>query len=382
MNKHQCHNELVSQVAAFADDNIAPVAGSWFTGASEPTKIYKQASELGLLGLEVPKSNGGLGVSFSEKVKCCEVLAGADFGIAMSLVNTHNVAARLVKSAPENLQDTYLPKLLNGETSACTALTEPSAGTDVAAVQCRATQSGDSWVLSGEKTWIVNARHAGLSVVFAQCGSQTGADHIGAFLVDLTRDGVERYPIDTEFSQNSLGTGGFKLKNVRVNNECLLMRPGHAFKEILTEINGARIYVAAMCLGMLKTALQQTKKYGERRSTFGKPLSSHPSWQTALLDVAKIVFSLDQLIDRAIDQYEQGDDSQLLAAKSKIESVEACQKHLPLLLHAMGAEGLKPHHCFSRHLAAVQIAGLTDGATSMLKMRVDKLTAKQTEHMG
>lgn len=367
--------DFLSRVEAFADDVVAAKAADWSMGAVPDPSIFVKAAEIGLFGIELPKKSGGLAMSFTTKVRACEILAAEDFGFAMSLINTHNVAARIIASGSNNLKSKYIPELLSGKVSACTALTEPSTGTDFAAIKCRAVRTHSGWKISGEKAWIVNARHAELAVVFAQCDKENGPSHIGAFLVDLKADGVIQYAIDTPFSQTSMGTGGFILNDVALGEDNLLLSPGTAFKEILNEINGARIYVAAMCHGMLSNAIRQVKIYGRIRHSFGKPLNEYPDWQQVIDEATSDRNHIEKLISKAITQFERGKDSQLYAAKAKIGAVETNQRHLPQLLHAMGAEGLKSQYCFSRHLVATQLASLTDGATSMLKKRVKKLVS-------
>lgn len=363
----------LARIATFADAKINPAAARWSVGGSPAPALYAQASALGLYGIEVPQSLGGLGLGFQCKAKAFAMIAAADFGFAMSLINTHNVAVRLCLSAAPPLRDNYLPQLLNGQSSACTALTEPTAGSDVAALQTRAIAGDNGWLLSGEKSWIVNARHADLAIVFAQTTDVGRSDGIGAFLVDLQTAGVERYAIDSGFAQTSIGSGGFRLHQVKVSRQHLLLEPGVAFKAILNEINGARAYVAAMCDAMLNAALTQAQHYGEQRHTFGKPLQQHSSWQHLLNQAQQALAQTAQLTARACQQLADGGDAQLLAIQAKLASYDACQQHLPQLLHAMGAEGLRPHYCFTRHLAATQMAGLTDGANHLLRARAEKL---------
>ena len=272
----------MARIAAFAADDAAPAAAAWSMGASPDAAIFAKAADLGLFGLEVPADLGGSGCGFAFKADVCAALAGADFGFAMSVINTHNVAARLAQSAPPHLRDRYLPALLAGRISACTALTEPGAGSDFAAVATRARRTAEGWVLDGEKTWIINARHAGLAIVFAQCVEGGGGDGIGSFLVDLTAPGVRCHPIDGAFSQTAIGAGGFALKGVALPADHMLAAPGSAFKSILAEINGARAYVAAMCCGMLHAALNEAAAYGAQRRTFGKPLAAHQAWRLKL----------------------------------------------------------------------------------------------------
>lgn len=370
--------ELLARAAAFAATRVAPAAAGWSMGASPDGAIRAEAGRLGLLGIEVPVAQGGAGLGFALRARVCEILAAADFGMAMSLVNTHNVALRLARSAPEGLARRHLPGLLAGRTSACTALTEPGAGSDLGAMTTRAERRGEGWVLSGEKAWIVNARHAGVALVFAQTDPGAGTSGIGAFLVDLDADRVVRRAIDAPFSQSSMGTGGFTLDRIVLPAEHMILPPGTAFRAIMGEINAARTYVAAMCCGMLAAALDTVACHGERRQAFGQPLAAHPAWRLVLAEASTALAAAQALTQVAIAEVAGGGDARLAAAQAKIAAVEAGQRHLPALLHAMGAEGLRPEHCLSRHLAAVQSAALTDGATALLKDQVGRLIRPPT----
>ncbi|MGB7318878.1 MAG: acyl-CoA dehydrogenase family protein [Planktotalea sp.] len=368
---------FLDRVASFAAEHITPAAAGWSMGGDLDASIYEMAGQFGILGMRVPQSFGGQGVDFTTLASACSILAGADFGFAMSLVNTHNIALRLSEIASDTQKQRYLPSLLNGKISACTALTEPGAGSDFAAVTTKASKTDTGWLLNGEKTWIINGRHAGLSIVYAQCRAIGDAGGIGAFLVDLNAKGVTRYAIDSSFAQSSMGTGGFTLQDVEVEHDALLIAPGTAFKAILTEINGARTYVAAMCNGMLGKAVVDVATYGTQRTSFGKPLNAIPSWQAALSEAQTALDTSQTLTARAIDLVNTGHDAQLAAAQAKIEAVTCAQRQLPELLQLMGAEGLRPEHPFARHIAAAQIAGFTDGATNILKDRVARLTARK-----
>ncbi|MFK7838548.1 MAG: acyl-CoA dehydrogenase family protein [Sulfitobacter sp.] len=368
---------FLDQVAAFATDHIRPAAADWSMGGSPDAAIYQRAGQIGLLGMQLPKGFGGAGLNFTTRATAYSILAGADFGFAMSLINTHNIALRLSEIAPSTFCNRYISDLLSGKMSACTALTEPGTGSDFAAVTTVATRTGSGWLLNGEKTWIINGRHAGLSIVYAQCSTVGDSTGIGAFLVDLTAPGVARYPIDAGFAQTSMGTGGFKLHDVAVAENALLIEPGSAFKAILAEINAARAYVAAMCNGMVASAIHDVTEYGANRHSFGKPLNAIPSWQAAFSEAKVALNTAQDQTAHAIELVNTGHDSQLAAAQAKIVAVACAQRHLPELLQLMGAEGLRPEYAFTRHIAAAQIAGFTDGATNILKDRVARLTAQK-----
>ena len=371
--------DWLARVRAFADRDIAPAAGRW-TGDDLPGKdLLGRAADCGLTRVEVPVAVGGMGLSFAAKAQACEILAAADFGFAMSVVNSHNVAVKLAQCARTSVKERLLPPLLAGQTSACTALTEAGAGSDFAAIRMSARQVADGWILNGEKTWITNARHASIAIVYAQCGEIGERDGIGAFVVDLDAPRAERFACDADFSQVSTGTGGFRLTDYRTENENLLLEPGTAFRSIMSEINGARVYVAAMCCGMVQAALQTVCDYGGQRHTFGRPLAGHQAWRLDLARCATELAASRALVAQAVAGIVAGGDVQLLAAQAKIHAVASAQRQLTTLFHAMGAEALNPERPLARHLAAAQIAALVDGSTEMLLERVAHLTRSRAE---
>jgi alkylation response protein AidB-like acyl-CoA dehydrogenase len=363
---------FLGDVRAFVRDHIMSNAVAWGRGMSPSPEVTTRAAEIGLTRIEVPALNGGLGLGFRAKAEACAIIAAADFGLAMSMVNTHNVAKRLASAGPKAVSKKFLPDLMSGRMSACTALTEPGGGSDAAAMQCKASKIKGGWRLDGEKSWIVNGRHAGLSIVYAQCAEPGQASGIAAFLVDLSSSGCTRYPIESGFSQASIGTGGFRLSDCYVPDDQILLPAGTAFKAILEEINGARIYVAAMCCAMVSASLRLAQNYGETRQSFGKPLNQHPTWREPLATCATKLAAAWALVETAICAIENGTETRHLAAAAKVNAVKLAQSELPSLLHAMGAEGLRETYPFTRHIGAAQIASLTDGSTAMLLERLGR----------
>jgi alkylation response protein AidB-like acyl-CoA dehydrogenase len=370
--EHNLAADFLGDVRTFARTHVEAHAAAWARGTAPDPAIALQAASIGLTRMELPIASGGLGLGFRAKVEACAILAAADFGFAMSLVNTHNVAKRIAMTAPDAVASRLLPDLLAGQASACTALTEPSAGSDAAAMRCTARPAEGGWLLDGEKTWIVNARHARLSIVYAQTGDHGDGTGIAAFLVDLTDSCCERYAVDSGFSQTSIGTGGFRLNRCFVPNDHAILPAGTAFKAILSEINGARIYVAAMCCAMVSAGLRLARAHGEARHAFGKPLDQQPAWREPLARCATRLAAAWALVEEAIVATEAGTDTRHLAAAAKVNAVALAQEQLPALLHAMGAEGLRETYPLTRHIGAAQIAALTDGSTAMLLDRLGR----------
>ena len=155
----------------------------------------------------------------------------------------------------------------------------------------------------------------------------------------------------------------------------MLRAPGHAFKAILHEINGARIYVAAMCCGMVTAALEIASDYGRQRQTFGKRLVQHQGWRWTLGEAEVDLAAARLMVEDASRLMEEG-DPQFAAARTKIFATKMAERHLPALAQLMGAEGLRDDHPFSRHIIGARVASFVDGSTEMLLERLTGRHAK------
>lgn len=361
---------VLDAARAFAAEQVRPQARAWDEQREDSRALLEPAARAGLLGLEVPARQGGLGLSFACKWRVAEVLAAADFGVAMAIVNSHNVANHLARCAAPAVAERYLPDLLAGRRAGCTALTEPAAGSDFAAITTRARPCDGGWLIDGRKAWIVNATHADVVVLYAQTDPGRGAAGIAAFVVDGRREGFVREAPAELGAGRAIGTGGFSLAGYRAAADELLHPPGQAFKAALGSINGARAYVAAMGCGLVDECLRVAAAYGAQRQTFGRPLHEHQGWRWILADAAIDLQAARLLVDAAADRIDRGLDAQNAAAQAKVFATRMAGRHIAALMHAMGAEGLREQHPFVRHLGAAQVATLVDGSTEMLLERV------------
>ena len=361
---------LIDRTAALAREVVAPQAARWERERRIGHEGLAAAAALGLTRLQVPRDQGGLDLSFSCKAQIAEVLGGADFGFTMSLINTQNIAAKLARDARPEVAARYLPDLIAGRRLGCTALTEPGAGSDFAGITTTATRCPGGWRLNGAKAWITNAAQADVVVLYAQTEPGSKGRGIAGFLVDGRREGFIREPAFALGGQHSIGTGGFRLQDYRVSDEEVLHPPGQAFKTALGSINGARTYIAAMSCGMVAEALRVAADFGERRSSFGRPLAEHQGWRWRLAEAASELAACRLMVAHAAAQIDAGVDAQLAAAQAKLLATRMAERQLPALAQAMGAEGLREEHPFSRHLIGARVASFVDGSSEMLLERI------------
>ncbi len=365
--------EVLARAAAFARDVVMPGAARWEAEQRIGREAVEAAAAIGLTGLEVPTAWGGLGLGFSVKAQVAEVLGAADFAFTMSLINTHNVAAKLAREAPSELARRYVPDLLAGRRLGCTALTEPGAGSDFAAIRTLATRTPQGWRIDGEKAWITNAAEADVVVLYAQTEAGSGGRGIACFIVDGRRAGFGRQPAFALTGQHAIGAGAFSLDGYIAQDDEMLQPPGRAFKSALGSINGARCYIAAMCNGMVGEALRTALAYGRERHSLGRTLAEHQGWRWRLAEASAELAAARLLVAQAAAQVEAGADAQLLSAQAKLVSTRLAERQLPALSQAMGAEGLRREHCFGRHLAGARVASFVDGSSEMLLERIAAL---------
>ncbi|MBN8492412.1 MAG: acyl-CoA/acyl-ACP dehydrogenase [Burkholderiales bacterium] len=369
--------DLLQRAEAFAREVVAPAAPRWEAERRIGLEALQAAAYLGLTGIEVPVAWGGLGLGYGSKARVAERLAAADFGFTMSLLNTHNVAAKLARDAPA-LAGRYLPDLLSGQRLGCTALTEPGAGSDFGAIRTQAVRTPQGWRLDGAKAWITNAARADVIVLYAQTEAGSGGRGIACFLIDGTRPGFVREPAYQLSGQHAIGAGGFRLDGYLASDDELLHPPGQAFKAALRSINGARVYIAAMCNGMVGEALRIAQAYGAQRQAFGQPLAGHQGWRWRRAEAATELQAARLLVAQAAEQVESGADAQLLSAQAKLFATRMAERQLPALAQAMGAEGLREVHPFGRHQAGARVASFVDGSSEMLLERIAALQRAAT----
>ena len=372
MHSTRSLTQWFEQLERFCAQAMSPESLLGPYDAARERKRIALAASFGLTGVQVALEHGGFGAPYSIKAKLAQRLAGVDFGVSMAVINSQTVADHVSRWLPSAVSKRWVPGLLGGDLIGCTALTEPGAGSDFSAITTLAVKTRDGWRLQGEKAWIINAKIADVFLVYAQTQLGAGAAGIAAFVVEAKRKGFERSGDAFTSVAAFSSTAGFRLQGYVARDDEVLHAPGLAFKRALESINGARVYVAAMCVGMLEESLRIAQAYGQRRQTFGQVLEQHQGWRWALAEAAVDLEAARALVHCAAQAIDEGGQSQDLAAKAKVFATRAAQRHVPALLHAMGAEGLRDTYPLMRHVAAAQVATLVDGSTEMLLERISK----------
>ena len=355
---------FLTKVIRFRDEAITPHVLEWENNRVFPSSALTQAAtELGLLGMEIETNSGGLGLTFEQKLRVLDEISETSMPFAFSLVNTHNVAARIARQGSDKHRELFLNDLITGTRFGSTALTEPSAGSDFGAIKTLATRTNGGWLLSGEKAWITNAAASDVIIIYAQTEKDAGA-----------QQGFSRTEPFALIGGHAIGTGGFRLDNYFCPDEDTLAPAGEGFLAALSSINEARTYVASMCCSMVRFALRKAVIYASTRKTFGHTLLEHQGVAWSLANVANRLEAASLLTEKAISTISTGNSKQaiLAASHAKKFTSEMVEPALVACIQSMGAEGLREEHLLGHHMSAARIANYVDGSTEIQTERISK----------
>ncbi|MGE0660548.1 MAG: acyl-CoA dehydrogenase family protein [Reyranellaceae bacterium] len=362
---------IVARAARFAETRIAPRSQAWQDAWAFPREALVEACGEGLAEVELAREHGGRGMGFVAKLRTYEAIARHDMAFAFSLINHHNAMTRIARDAKGDVRE-LIAAMRRGEVIGCTALTEPGAGSDFAAIRTTARKDGEAWVIDGAKAWITNAAVAGAVICYAQTEPGAGWKGIAAFLVRDDRPGFVREEPFRFHGGSAIGAGGFRLEGYRARADEMLQPPGAGFKAAMTGINGARTYVAGFCCAMLDAGIEAAARYGMRRRIFGQPVLEHEGQRWALADAATDLEAARLLTDKAALIVAAGGDAVLAAAHAKKFAVRVALKGLADCVQLMGAEGLKSKYPLGRHLTNAKLCAFTDGSTEIQNERIGR----------
>ncbi|MBO2532100.1 MAG: butyryl-CoA dehydrogenase [Thermoactinomycetaceae bacterium] len=263
-------------VRKFVDKEIMPYIQEWDAKQHFETSLLKKLADLGLMGVCIPEKYGGQGMDYNTLAIVCEELERGDtaFRTAVS-VHTGLNSLTLLQWGDEFQKEKYLIPQAKGEKIGAFGLTEPNAGSDVAAIQTRAVRDGDHYILNGSKTWISLCDVADHFLIFAKTDPDKGHRGITCFIVERTFPGVTTRGFKDKLGIRAGNTGEVILEDVRVPAENRLGEEGEGFKIAMSALDNGRFTVAAGAVGLTQACIEASVKYAKERETFGKPIGRH-----------------------------------------------------------------------------------------------------------
>lgn len=300
-------SELTAQVGQsardFAQQHIRPNVMKWDESQEFPVQVFKEMGKLGFMGVLVPEEYGGSGLSYFEYIAVIEEIAKVCGSVGLS-VAAHNslCTGHIMNFGNEEQKKKYLPKLATAEWIGAWGLTEPNTGSDAGNMKCTARRDGDHWVINGTKNWITHGISGDVAVVMTRTGESRAKNNSTAFIVERGTPGFTGGKKENKLGMRASETAEMIFDNCRIPDANRIGNVGDGFKQAMKILDGGRISIAALSLGIAKGAYEASVQYSKERRQFDKPISSFQGIAFKLADMATQITAAELLTLQAADK--------------------------------------------------------------------------------
>lgn len=314
---------ITDMVRDFSEKHIRPYVMEWDESQEFPVQLFKKMGELGMMGVLVPEEYGGAGLGYFEYVRVIQEVAKVCGSIGLSVAAHNSLCTNhILMFATEEQKQKWLPKLAAAEWIGAWGLTEPNTGSDAARMKTTAVKDGDYWVLNGAKSWITHGRSSDIIVVIVRTGEVGDKHGMTAFAVEKSTPGVSGGKKENKLGMRASETAEVIFDNCRVHKSCMLGEEGDGFIQAMKILDGGRISIAALSLGIAEGAYIASRKYAKERHQFGQPIANFQAIAFKLADMATKIEASNLLIMQAADLKNRHEKVTLESAMAKYYASE------------------------------------------------------------
>lgn len=371
---------FLQAVRDFCERELKPYAAEVDERAQMRMEALAQMPQLGLLGLQVPEEYGGAAYDSVTAAMAIEEIGRACGSTGLS-VAAHNGLSLFPITCwgTEAQKAAFLPRLTSGDVLGSLALTEPDAGSDLAnGVRTHATKEGDCWVIDGSKAWITNASLAPVIIVLVRTDPDAGSRGFSMILVETDRDGLHIAPPEKKMGVRGSPTHQLTFNHVRVPLDHLLGEEGRGLHQTLQTLDGGRIGIGALCVGLAQAALDESIAYVRQRRAFGKLLSDHQAIQFKLADADAQIEAARLLVYKAAWLRDQGQNFSKLAAIAKLIASEAAEKIAFDAIQIHGGYGYSQEFPVERIYRDQRLMTIGEGTSEILRMVIARRVLEES----
>lgn len=362
-------NQIRQMVREFAESEIKPHLAKWDEEQHFPVDTFKRAGGLGMLAVTFPEEYGGAGLSYVDYANVIEELAVVDSGFGLS-VAAHNSlgSGHIYLAGNDEQRKKWLPKLASGEWIAAWGLTEPGSGSDASGMRTTAVKDGDGWVLNGTKNFITNATYANISVVLAVTDKSDQKHGITAFAVEGDRKGIRPGKKENKLGMRVSDTAELVLEDCRVPDANVLGKVGYGFIDAMKILDGGRISIAALAIGIARGAFEAARDYSQQRTAFGQPISGFQAIQFMLADMATEIDAARLLTYRAATIKDSGERVTQFSAMAKLFASEVAVRATEKGVQIFGGYGFVKEFPAEKYYRDVKLCTIGEGTSEIQRM--------------
>lgn len=380
MNVEALENLKLIQESArdFAETYIRPHVLEWDEKQHFPLDLFRKMGEYGFLGVLVPETYGGAGLSYQEYITVIVEIAKVCGGIGLSVAAHNSLCTNhILLCGSEEQKHQYLPKLASGEWLGAWGLTEPNTGSDAARMRCVAEKDGDYYVINGAKNFITHGKSGDVAVVVVRTGELLDSHGMSAFVIEKGTPGFSSGKKENKLGMRSSETAELIFDNCRVHKSQMLGEEGEGFIQAMKVLDGGRISIAALSLGIAQGAYEASLQYAQEREQFGKPIAKFQAISFKLADMATQLEAAELLTRKAGRIKDSGESSTKLSAMAKLYASEAAVKIADEAVQIHGGYGYIKDYPVEKFYRDAKLCTIGEGTSEIQRLVISRQLLKK-----
>ena len=368
------NNKLVAEsVRDFANQYIKPNVMDWDESQFFPKELFKKAGEFGFMGILVPESLGGSGLGYQEYVTIIEEISKVDPSIGLSVAAHNSLCTNhILLFGNDNQKNKWIPKLASGQHLGAWGLTENNSGSDASGMSSTAVKKGDEWVLNGTKNFITHGISGDIAVAVFRTGEKGQKRNATAFVIERGTEGFKSGKKENKLGMRSSETAEMIFDNCIVSDKNRLGEVGEGFVQSMKILDGGRISIAALSLGISKGAFNASLKYSKERVQFGKPISSFQGISFKLAEMATEIEASELLIRKASHEKNMNRPMTKLSAMCKMYASEVCVKISNEAVQIHGGYGFIKDFPVEKFFRDSKLCTIGEGTSEIQKLVISR----------
>ncbi len=364
---------IAETVRDFSEQHIRPNIMKWDEAQHFPVDVMKKLGELGLLGVLVPEQYGGAGLTYDEYVTAIVELGRVDPSIALSMA-AHNslCTGHIMQFGNEDQKQKYLPKLATGQWIGAWGLTEVNTGSDAGGMNTTAVRDGDHWIINGSKNFITHGLSGDVAVVIVRTGEKGDSHGMTAFVVERGTPGFRGGRKEDKLGMRASETTELIFDNCRIPNSNMLGEEGDGFIQAMKVLDGGRISIAALSLGVAYGAYDAAVKYSKEREQFGRPISQFQAIGFKLADMATEIEAAELLTYKAASLKNAGQKVTTAGAMAKLYASEVCVRVANEAVQIFGGYGFTKDFPVEKFYRDAKLCTIGEGTSEIQKLVISK----------
>jgi alkylation response protein AidB-like acyl-CoA dehydrogenase len=369
----ETHQMIIDTVRDFCARHIKPRVMEWDEKQEFPVEIFRQMGELGLMGMLVPEEYGGAGLGYFEYVAAIEEVAAVDGSIGLSMAAHNSLCTNhILEFGSEEQKRKYLPKLASGEWIGAWALTEPNTGSDAGNMRTVAVRDGDHYIINGTKNFITHGRSGQVAVVMVRTGKPGDSHGMSAFIVEKGTPGFTAGKKENKLGMRASETTELIFTDCRVHKSQLLGEEGEGFIQALKILDGGRISIAALSVGIARGAFEAALQYSKERHQFNKPISSFQGISFKLADMATKIDAARLLTYRAADLKNRKLPVTRESAMAKLYASEVAVEMANECVQIFGGYGYTKDFPAEKYYRDAKLCTIGEGTSEIQKLVISR----------